>query len=71
MICKGHNVNYGTAVEVTMRLGGAKVVEAGYANECTLDSIKLVLMKIQWLYYILSHIIVSKKECLMFKNSLT
>lgn len=39
VICKGHNVNYGTAIEVTMSLGGAKVVEAGYANECTLDSV--------------------------------
>lgn len=40
VICKGHNVNYGTAIEVTMRLGGAKVVEAGYANECTLESLE-------------------------------
>ena len=40
IICKGHNVNYGTAIEVTMSLGGAKVIEAGYANECTLDSVE-------------------------------
>ena len=61
VICKGHNVNYGTAVEVTMRLGGAKVVEAGYANECTLDSIKACINEnTVALLYIKSHHCVQK-----------
>lgn len=34
VLCKGHNVDYGTAVEVAVSLGGGKVVEAGYANAC-------------------------------------
>ena len=61
VICKGHNVNYGTAIEVTMRLGGAKVVEAGYANECTLDSIRsCVNENTVALLYVQSHHCVQK-----------
>ncbi|PJG59818.1 DgaE family pyridoxal phosphate-dependent ammonia lyase [Aeromonas cavernicola] len=32
---KGHNVNYGGPVGTMVNLGGGKVVEAGYANECS------------------------------------
>lgn len=32
---KGHNVNFGAPVGAMVALGGGKVVEAGYANECT------------------------------------
>lgn len=32
---KGHNVNYGAPVATMVTLGGGKVVEAGYANECS------------------------------------
>ncbi|MGL4858792.1 MAG: SelA-like pyridoxal phosphate-dependent enzyme, partial [Enterobacteriaceae bacterium] len=32
---KGHNVNFGAPVDTMVMLGGGKVVEAGYANECT------------------------------------
>jgi L-seryl-tRNA(Ser) seleniumtransferase len=61
IICKGHNVNYGTAIEVTMRLGGAKVVEAGYANECTLESIKACIHEnTAALLYVKSHHCVQK-----------
>lgn len=61
VICKGHNVNYGTAIEVTMRLGGAKVVEAGYANECTLESVKACINEnTVALFYVKSHHCVQK-----------
>ena len=61
VICKGHNVNYGTAVEVTMRLGGAKVVEAGYANECRMESVEACINeKTAALLYIKSHHCVQK-----------
>lgn len=61
VICKGHNVNYGTAIEVTMRLGGAQVVEAGYANECTLESIKACISdNTVALLYVKSHHCVQK-----------
>lgn len=32
---KGHNVNFGAPVGTMVTLGGGKVVEAGYANECS------------------------------------
>lgn len=32
---KGHNVNFGAPVGAMVALGGGKVVEAGYANECS------------------------------------
>ena len=35
IIPKGHNVDYGTPVEVMIQQGGGKVVEAGYANMCS------------------------------------
>ncbi|AWS50591.1 MULTISPECIES: DgaE family pyridoxal phosphate-dependent ammonia lyase [Providencia] len=31
---KGHNVNFGAPVDTMVSLGGGKVVEAGFANEC-------------------------------------
>ncbi len=32
---KGHNVNFGAPVGTMITLGGGKIVEAGYANECS------------------------------------
>ncbi|OTA20577.1 L-seryl-tRNA selenium transferase [Xenorhabdus beddingii] len=32
---KGHNVNFGAPVETMITLGGGKVIEAGFANECS------------------------------------
>ncbi len=32
---KGHNVNFGAPVDTMVSLGGGKVVEAGFANECS------------------------------------
>lgn len=61
VICKGHNVNYGTAIEVTMSLGGAKVVEAGYANECLLESVESCINEnTVALLYVKSHHCVQK-----------
>lgn len=61
VICKGHNVNYGTAIEVTMQLGGAKVIEAGYANECTLASVEACIHEnTVALFYVKSHHCVQK-----------
>ncbi|MEC6746946.1 DgaE family pyridoxal phosphate-dependent ammonia lyase [Marinilactibacillus sp. XAAS-LB27] len=40
VIPKGHNVDYGTPVEVMVQIGGGKVVEAGYANMCSVDHIE-------------------------------
>ena len=46
VICKGHNVDYGTPIEVTISLGGGKVVEAGYANKCTIDHVEDQIWKL-------------------------
>lgn len=35
LLPKGHNIDYGTPIEVMVELGGGQVVEAGYANTCT------------------------------------
>ncbi|HEH9416468.1 TPA: DgaE family pyridoxal phosphate-dependent ammonia lyase [Aeromonas sobria] len=35
VLAKGHNVNFGAPVGTMVNLGGGKVVEAGYANECS------------------------------------
>lgn len=32
---KGHNVNFGAPVDTMVTLGGGKVIEAGFANECS------------------------------------
>lgn len=61
VICKGHNVDYGTPIEVTMRLGGGKVVEAGYANKCTLDHVQAKITdQTVALLYVKSHHCVQK-----------
>ncbi|OWY38822.1 SelA-like pyridoxal phosphate-dependent enzyme [Xenophilus sp. AP218F] len=35
VMAKGHNVNYGAPVATMVALGGGKVVEAGWSNECS------------------------------------
>lgn len=58
---KGHNVDYGTAVEVAVNLGGGKIREAGYANTCTVDHVRsLINDNTVALLYIKSHHCVQK-----------
>ncbi|WP_440897877.1 DgaE family pyridoxal phosphate-dependent ammonia lyase [Amphibacillus sp. Q70] len=40
---KGHNVDYGTPIELMINLGGGKVVEAGYSNMCSKQHIELMI----------------------------
>lgn len=35
VVPKGHNVNYGAPVGTMVTMGGGRLVEAGYANECS------------------------------------
>lgn len=37
---KGHNVDYGTTIAIPIQMGGGVVVEAGYANACSLDHVE-------------------------------
>ena len=58
---KGHNVNYGTGVDVMIEQGGGVVVEAGYANECSKEQVEMeITEKTAALLYIKSHHTVQK-----------
>ena len=61
IIPKGHNVNYGTGVEVMVTLSGGQLVEAGWANECTPEQVEIEITdKTAALLYIKSHHTVQK-----------
>ena len=58
---KGHNVDYGTSVELMVQQGGGKVVEAGYANMCTPEHIEMMITEqTAAILYIKSHHTVQK-----------
>lgn len=58
---KGHNVDYGTPVEVMVEQGGGQVVEAGYANMCTAEHIEMMITdQTAAILYIKSHHTVQK-----------
>lgn len=61
IVPKGHNVNYGTSVELMVQQGGGIVVEAGYANECTAEQVAMEITEnTAALLYIKSHHTVQK-----------
>jgi len=61
VIPKGHNVDYGTPVEVMIELGGGQVVEAGYANMCTGEHLELkITEQTAAILYVKSHHCVQK-----------
>lgn len=58
---KGHNVDYGTGVDVMVAQGGGKLVEAGYANMCSADHIEMMITpQTAAILYIKSHHTVQK-----------
>lgn len=58
---KGHNVNFGSSVELMVQVGGGVVVEAGYANECHSDQVEMLIDEdTAALLYIKSHHSVQK-----------
>lgn len=58
---KGHNVNFGSSVELMVQVGGGVLVEAGYANECTVDQVAMLIDEnTAALLYIKSHHTVQK-----------
>ena len=58
---KGHNVNYGTSVELMIQQGGGIVVEAGYANECYPEQVEMLINEnTAALLYVKSHHTVQK-----------
>lgn len=61
LLPKGHNVDYGTPVEVMVAQGGGKVVEAGYANMCTPEHVAMMITEnTAAILYIKSHHTVQK-----------
>ncbi|MBU5365561.1 DgaE family pyridoxal phosphate-dependent ammonia lyase [Enterococcus devriesei] len=58
---KGHNVDYGTPVEVMVEQGGGRVKEAGYANMCSADHLEMMITdETAAILYIKSHHTVQK-----------
>ncbi|WP_409308285.1 DgaE family pyridoxal phosphate-dependent ammonia lyase [Pectobacterium sp. B1J-3] len=61
LLPKGHNVNFGAPVGTMVALGGGKVVEAGYANECSPQQLAAAITeKTAAILYIKSHHCVQK-----------
>lgn len=58
---KGHNVNFGAPVATMVTMGGGKVVEAGYANECSAAQLAAAITpRTAAIMYIKSHHSVQK-----------
>ena len=58
---KGHNVNFGAPVGAMVALGGGRLVEAGYANECSADQLAAAIgPRTAAIMYIKSHHCVQK-----------
>lgn len=58
---KGHNVDYGTPIEVTVSLGGGIIKEAGYANGCSKEQVEACISdQTVALLYVKSHHCVQK-----------
>ncbi|VEH56558.1 Selenocysteine synthase [seryl-tRNASer selenium transferase] [Providencia rustigianii] len=58
---KGHNVNFGAPVDTMVALGGGKVIEAGFANECNATQLAAkITPQTAAILYIKSHHTVQK-----------
>ncbi|MGL6187325.1 MAG: DgaE family pyridoxal phosphate-dependent ammonia lyase [Clostridium chrysemydis] len=61
IIPKAHNIDYGAPVEIAIKTGGGKLVEAGYANICKIEHVEaLINENTAALIYIKSHHCVQK-----------
>ncbi|MCP9266663.1 DgaE family pyridoxal phosphate-dependent ammonia lyase [Xenorhabdus sp. XENO-1] len=58
---RGHNVNFGAPVDTMITLGGGKVIEAGFANECSATQLAAkITPQTAAILYIKSHHTVQK-----------
>lgn len=63
VVPKGHNVNFGAPVGSMVALGGGRLVEAGYANECSAEQLSAaVTPQTAAIMYIKSHHCVQKSH---------
>lgn len=60
---KGHNVNFGAPVGTMVALGGGKLVEAGYANECSADQLAAAITRARRLSSTLNRTTACRKAC--------
>lgn len=61
VMAKGHNVDYGTTIAIPIAMGGGVLVEAGYANACSLDHVEAKINEnTAALVYVKSHHAVQK-----------
>lgn len=60
---KGHNVNFGAPVGIMVTMGGGRLVEAGYANECSPEQLSAAITpQTAAVLYIKSHHCVQKSH---------
>ncbi|MBP2168422.1 L-seryl-tRNA(Ser) seleniumtransferase [Erwinia toletana] len=60
---KGHNVNFGAPVGTMVTMGGGRLVEAGYANECSAEQLAAAITpQTAAILYIKSHHCVQKSH---------
>ncbi|MFS2221242.1 DgaE family pyridoxal phosphate-dependent ammonia lyase [Pantoea sp. B65] len=60
---KGHNVNFGAPVGTMVMMGGGRLVEAGYANECSAEQLSAAITpQTAAILYIKSHHCVQKSH---------
>lgn len=63
VVPKGHNVNFGAPVGTMVAMGGGRLVEAGYANECSADQLSAAITpQTAAILYIKSHHCVQKSH---------
>lgn len=63
VVLKGHNVNYGAPVGTMVAMGGGRLVEAGWANECSADQLSAAITpQTAAIMYIKSHHCVQKSH---------
>ncbi|MDJ0034688.1 DgaE family pyridoxal phosphate-dependent ammonia lyase [Pantoea allii] len=63
VVPKGHNVNYGAPVGSMIALGGGRVVEAGYSNECSPQQLAAAITaQTAAILYVKSHHCVQKSH---------
>ncbi|VYU04127.1 DgaE family pyridoxal phosphate-dependent ammonia lyase [Clostridium tertium] len=61
IIPKGHIINYGTAIDIPISMGGGRIKEAGYSNKCEIKDVEaLINDNTAALIYIKSHHCVQK-----------
>ncbi len=60
---KGHNVNFGAPVGTMVALGGGRLVEAGYANECSADQLAAAITRARRLSSTLNRTTACRKAC--------